>query len=275
MRLMKRYVKDQPDDQPDTRGYLLQLCFEVLHTSGFYDEPKDETRTMANMELSTIVYVDECIPKMKNWPIWVESKKDPNKRIGVEQHFDVVLTFHSPEDKQLFGTIPYKVEQFRIIGTIDGAVVKAATKNIHIDENKTAVRLDRGWRDSFDMSHQLTNYCACSSIVFGFPIDRTRITGLKIKPSGRGDDIYVAEPLQRNSTMVHHWANWVYDRARTFEAYSANFEEAPRFTHSCNRYFRPCSLLSFCGDTPDGRVAQWEQMVPSSKTPSERAVVDG
>lgn len=243
----------------DERDHLLTFSYEVLHTSGFYDDERDQNRTMSNMESSTIVYVDERLPHMHNWPIWVQSKKDPNKIVGIEQAFDVVLTFHDGF-------------QVRVIGTIDGLVIQAATGLNHIDENKTSVRLDRAWREAFELSHQITNYCATSSIVYGFPVMHSRVTGVKIKPSGGGDDCIVLEPAMRTPAMVGHWATWVHEQARKYELFENDYEHAQRYTHSCNRYFRPCSLIPFCGDTPEGREKQWEQMIPSDMTPSEKRI---
>lgn len=243
----------------DERDHLLTFAYEVLHTSGFYDDPKDATRTVSSMEASTIVYVDERLPHMENWPIWVQSKKNPNGIVGIEQHFDVVLTYH--DNKQI-----------RIIGTIDGLVTQAATGLNHIDENKTGARLDRGWRESFEMSHQITNYCASSSVVYGFPVMHSRVTGIKIKPTGGGDDCIVLEPQERTDAMIGHWATWVHEMVSKYELFERDYEHAPRYTHSCNRYFRPCSLLSFCADTPEGREQQWDQMVPVDMTPSEKRI---
>src|ERR1044071_5126844 len=81
------------DSSLDDRERLLQLTFAILHGSGYYDDPGDNVRTIGNMEMATILYVDECLSKMDNWPIWVADKRDPTKPIGIEQVFDVILTY--------------------------------------------------------------------------------------------------------------------------------------------------------------------------------------
>lgn len=244
----------KPDDE---RDHLLELCFNVLHTGGWEDSPYDKNRTMANLELSTIDYIDERLPHMENWPIYVENGRDPYCMVGIEQIFDVVLVY---EDGV----------RIRFIGTVDGLVVKQP-QNIHVlDENKSANRLGNGWRAGFEMSHQVTGYCAAGTVVFGFPIEHSRVTGVKV---GRGEDPYAFEPIARGPEFVAVWASWVYQAAAKLESYWDRYEDAPRFTHSCNRYFRPCSLLAFCADTVEGRKEQWKEMVPNDLSPSEEAIL--
>lgn len=246
----------------DERESLMELCFAVLASSGWKDSPTDHERTMTNMELATIVYIDERLPRMENWPLYVEDTKNPKCMVGIEQVFDVVLTF---EDNC----------EFRYVGTIDGLVIKEATGQYHLDENKTAARIDYAWRNAFDMRHQVTGYCAASTSVFGFRILKSRVTGLRIKPMNKGEDVYPFEPVERTEDAIQHWATWLRELAETYEKYKDDFEHATRFTHSCSRYFRPCSLLSFCSDTAAGRqVAFNEEMVKSDPSPSERAVAD-
>jgi hypothetical protein len=244
----------------DDRTRLMQLCFNILHSSGWYDDPNDSNRTMANMEMASIKYIDDRLPYMDNWPIYVEDESNPKCMVGIEQHFDCVVEY---SDGKLI----------RIIGTIDGVVMKKLPKGEWIlDENKTAVRLDTGWRDSFEISHQVTGYCACGTSVFGFPMHKSRIIGVKIKPTNKGEDVVPVEPMPRSEESYRAWARWLRYTVDLYEQYKDDYENAPLFTHSCNRYFRPCSLISFCGDTAEGRKQQWSEMVPIEPSPSERAV---
>lgn len=250
----------------DHREQLMQLAFAVLHSSDWYDDPQDNVRTMSNMEMASIHYIDERLPYMENWPIYVEDINDPDSVVGIEQTFDVVLLFSDGR-------------QIRYIGTVDGLVYQfdgdAENGNTHyLDENKTASRLDAGWRSSFDMSHQITGYEAACTTVFGFPVYRSRVTGVKIKPTNKGEDAYVLEPTIRDEHAFQTFGRWVRHTVDMYEMHKDNYEDAPRYTHSCNRYFRPCALLSFCCDTKEGRKEQWEQMVPASLSPSERAVME-
>jgi hypothetical protein len=243
------------------RDELLQLCFDVLESSGWEDDPDDKVRTMENMQLATICYTDECLKKMENWPIYVEDEKNPFSFVGIEQVFDVVITFADGKE-------------VRFIGTVDGLVHHLRWSRAPVlDENKTASRLDAGWRAKWELSHQITGYCMCASVLFGFPVVRSRVTGVKIKPTG-GEDVYVVEPLVRDAETFYNWGVWFRHTVDMYEQYRDNYEASPRYTHSCNRYFRPCALIPFCGDSVEGRKEQFEEMAPAHKSPSERAVME-
>jgi hypothetical protein len=244
-----------------TREDLLELAFSTLHTSDWFDEPSDTVRTMNNMELASINYIDERLPHMENWPIYVENKDDPRCLVGIEQHFDIVVLYDNGR-------------YIRYIGTIDGLVEKTARRELYLDENKTAARLDTGWRSSFDMSMQITGYCAASTSVFGRLVLRSRVTGVKIKPTKSGEDTYTLEPVQRTQESIQTWGRWLLDGVTRYEEWKDDYEHAPRYTHACNRYFRPCALLPFCSDSVEGRKETWSQMVEADKSPSERAVME-
>lgn len=243
----------------DTYEQLLALCFGILESSGWEDDPQDSVRTMENMQLATIAYVDHSLPKMENWPIYVEDRNDPRSFLGIEQVFDVTFTFGDGKE-------------VRFIGTVDGLVhhVKFDMAPV-LDENKTAARLDNGWRAKWELGHQITGYCFAASVIFGFPIVRSRVQGVKIKPSG-GEDVYPLEPLVRTTETFETWGIWLRHTVDMYERYRDDFEHAPRYSHSCNRYFRPCALIPFCCDTRDGRIEQYGDMVEADKSPSERAV---
>jgi hypothetical protein len=245
-------------DQKDPRESMMVLAFEILRSSGWEDSPDDNIRTVANMELSSIAYIDEILPRMANLPLYVEDENDPHCIVGIENVFDVVLTYDDSK-------------QFRFIGTLDGLTLNKAKKHAVLEDNKTAARLDEGWKASFLLSNQVTGYLACAASVYGFDIYNAKIIGLKIKPSSRGEDVWPIM-VSRTGEQFARWAFWFRHTAEMFEKYKDSFEYAPRYTHSCNRYFRPCSLLSFCCDTYEGRVEQWEEMVPARSSPSELAI---
>lgn len=236
------------------------LAFEMLHSSGFQNDIDDPVRTLDNMELASIQYIDEVLPGMDNWPIYVADDRNPQCYVGIENVFDVVLTFDDSK-------------QFRYIGTLDALTLNVVKDNEPtLEDNKTAARLDKGWKASFELSHQVTGYLACASALLGFDIRRSRILGLKIKPTNRGEDVWPVYPPRRTAEDFQRWAFWFRHTADQYEFYKDHYEYAPRYTHSCNRYFRPCALLPFCGDTYEGRLEQWDQMVAAKPSPSERAV---
>lgn len=245
-----------PKDDP--REELLVLCFNILNSSEFYDDPNDKIRTISNMELATVRYVDEHITGMANWPVYID-----DRIIGVEQVFDITLTYENDD-------------QVRYIGTIDAILQSVRRENrVFLGENKTASRPDDTWRKSFEMSHQVSGYSAGCAVLLNdrqFVAD-ARVFGIKVKQSGHDDD-YAAFNVTRTWEFIVNWAAWVYHSAQMLETYIERYEDTPRYTHSCNRYFRPCSLIPFCGDTTDGRKEQfYKDMVVVQPTPSEQRII--
>ena len=246
------------------RDELLALCFGVLHCSSWVDDPKDSIRTMSNMEVATIEYVDERLRAMDQFPIWVASEFDSNSKVGIEQVFDVVMMY---EDG-------YKI---RYIGTIDGLVIDLDnSKRPTLEDNKTASRIDSAFQNSLFMKYQFTGYLACCTAVFGIEVFDGRVIAVKIKRSNTGEN-YASLPIERDYDAIAKWGSdvrWFVENL--YEPFGdKGYEDAPRFTHSCNRYFRPCSLIPFCSDTPEGRQIAFEQeMVPADQSPSERAILE-
>jgi hypothetical protein len=250
----------------DHRQHLFSVCFKALHTGTFYDQPDDDIRTITNMESATLNYINARLPLMESWPIFVDDERDPHCLVGVEQVFDVMLEYSD-------GTL------IRNIGTIDGLEFSRHYKRLFLAENKTASRLDDGWVTSFDMSHQITGYCATTGVVWKRPVLDAHVFGVKIKPGRAGDNLRVLL-VERTEESIQTWARWVHWTVKNlydpFVSHTGDidFESAPRFTHSCNRYFRACSLVPFCTDTAEGRQEQWEQMVEAPLSPSEQAVME-
>jgi len=246
------------------RDELLALCFGVLRESNWVDDPKDAIRTMSNMEVATIEYVDERLRTMDQFPIWVADEFDSNSMVGIEQVFDVVMMY---EDG-------YKL---RYIGTIDGLVLDLdAGKRPTLEDNKTASRIDSAFQNATYMKYQFTGYLACSTAVFGMQVLDGSVIAVKIKRSNSGEN-YASLPISRDYDAIAKWGQdvrWFVENL--YEPFGDNgYEHAPRFTHSCNRYFRPCSLIPFCADSPEGRQIAFEQeMVPADQSPSERAILE-
>ena len=253
---MWKNVKKQKNDI-DQIG---QLAVDILNTSGFYDDPNDSTRTLANMQTSAVVYARETYPYLYAWPIWVADPKAPLKPVGIEQVFDCVVEYTDGK-------------RIRFIGTLDGIICNTQKDmRVTMADNKTASRMDRAWRESQRMKHQYTGYMACGSAIFGVPIWYARIYGCLIKPVFKGEDVHV-ENVRKTQEDVLHWGNWMRRQVEIFEEYQVDWEHAERRTHSCNRYFRPCALIPFCADSSSGRREQWDQMIDVIPSPSERAIV--
>jgi hypothetical protein len=245
--------------QANDMDQISQLAVDILNTSGYYDDPNDKNRTLSNMQTASVVYARETYRYLHAWPIWVADVKSPLKPTGVEQVFDCVLEYTDGK-------------KIRFIGTLDGILVNTVRDNrITMADNKTASRMDKAWVEAHKTKHQFTGYMACGMAMFGIQMWHARIYGSRIKPMYRGEDVHI-EPIQRTRDDIDHWANWVRRQVEIFEEYKIDWEHAERRTHSCNRYFRPCALIPFCADTPEGRQQQWEQMIDTIPSPSERAI---
>jgi hypothetical protein len=97
---------------------------------------------------------------------------------------------------------------------------------------------------------------------------------MKTRQTGHVED-YVDFEESRTLDKIQHWGNWVRTSAETMARYEGNIEGAPRYTHSCSRYFRPCAMIPFCDDTPEGREIQLIEMTDAEPSPSEQKVLEG
>lgn len=234
------------DDGEDERRRMLNFCLEALYSSGFVDNPDDKRRTMANIEEACIVYLDRY--PFGRHPVWVEDETNPSSRVGIEVPVDVVATFTMSDGS---------VREYRFIGRMDGLHWTSQAKNmLEVQENKTTSRINEAWSMSFIMSHQLTGYCIGGSLyAHGLPVQRARVRGLAL-PQPRSFDLggVTDESYMRNKPhQFSDWATWFLFAMAIYEVYKNRPLEAPKFSHSCSRYFRPCSFLALCGETIEQR----------------------
>lgn len=222
----------------DDRTNCLNFCLQALYDSGFYDDPSDRRRTMSNLEEAAILYIDKY--DFNRMPIWIRDINDPRSDVGIEIAFDLVIEFELELDDGSRVQRQYRfVGKFDGIHTRDGAVV--------IGENKTASRLDEAWRMSFTMSSQVTGYALAASVWTGEPVSRAVVFGTQI-PLPKAYDLsgIIQEHVRRESFHFARWFDWFLHTVELAERYSHNPTDAPRYTHSCNRYFRPCAFIPFC-----------------------------
>lgn len=243
----------------DQRVRSLAYCLSALESSGYYDDPRDRRRTLTNMEEACIAYIDRW-----DWnrsPVWVRDPKDPKSDIGVELPFDLVIRFELDD-----GT----VREYRFIGKADGlhTVSNAGEVFLSLHENKTASRLDDAWRDSFQMSSQVTGYCLALGVWAQEPIERAEVFGLAI-PLPRAHDFggVVREVVYRNSFMFERWFEWFLHTVMLDELYHEDPIKAPKYTHSCNRYFRPCMMIPFCTASDEDQLEIISEMYDDEWNP--------
>lgn len=229
---------DQVKEGEDDRTNMLNFCLQALYGCGFYDDPNDSRRTMSNLEEAAIMYIDRW--DHRRMPLWIRDRNDPHSDVGIEIAFDVVLCFDTTTGKR----------SYRFAGKLDGLHWRDDVPCI--GENKTAGRLDEAWRQSFEMSSQITGYMLAASVFTGQPINKGVVHGLQL-PLPRSYDIggLITEHVYRESFMFARWFDWFLHTVDLAEQYHDNPIDAPKYTHSCNRYFRPCAFIPFCASDDD------------------------
>lgn len=251
------------DEREDPRVQSLAFCLTALETTGFYDDPSDRRRTMTNLEEACIAYIDRW--DWNRMPVWIRDADDPRSDIGIELPFDVVLRFVLEDGS---------VREYRFVGKADGLHVRNIKLYLH--ENKTASRLDEAWSQSFLLSSQITGYCLSLSVWAGAPIEHAEVFGMSV-PLPKNYDFggLVRESVTRYSHHFERWFNWFLHTVELERAYADNPIAAPRYTHSCNRYFRPCSMIPFCDATDEEQMQILEEMYHDEWSPLVEANTGG
>jgi hypothetical protein len=247
-------MREQPQDAEPVNN-AINFALDALHTSGYYDDPSDRKRTMANMEVACITYAHRYF--QSDLPVYVK-----DDFIGVEVPFVVEIEVqYIGEDERW-----HVRGRYYYCGRIDG--VHTYGGSVTAGENKTASRPDGVWRSSFHMSSQVTGYNVALSSIIGIDVSDSLVMGLQIPVPTR--DIYSGvafEPVRRTLDDKLRWFEWFFHSVGVYE----NFPDpttAPRYTHSCNRYFSICQFLPFCTMTReeqremlDGmRVDEWSPL---------------
>lgn len=218
----------------DERNERLKFCLKALETSGYYDDPSDRRRTLSNIEQSCIAYLDRLDTRS---PVWVRDLDDPNSDCGIELPFDLVVTINDGKP-------------FRFVGRIDGVHSHYETGELWIGENKTASRLDLSWIESFRMSHQVTGYMLAGTTLCGSVVRNGFLLGTAI-PQPKSYDFggVIQEVVTRNDEQFAQWAEWASHTIGVYEACDNDPVVAPKYSHSCNAYFRSCMFIPYCAGT--------------------------
>lgn len=237
---------DEVGDVPRLDQLARRGAIAVLESSVYYDDPRDRRRTLSNMEECALAYIDRWDWKNK---IWVRDENDPYSDVGIEIPFDIVVEV---DTKSLSGLlVPYTcARQWRFTGKIDGISTHHTTGLLTVEDNKTASRLGDAWAAQWPMSSQVTGYCIAASIFTGADIRRATIHGLCIPlPKTYDYGGVIQEHVEREDYHIDTWIQWFVQTIHGYERDKDNPFDALRYTHSCSRYFHPCSLLPFC-DAP-------------------------
>lgn len=235
------HLMDSVSKTATTRTNLISFALEALYTSGFYDDPMDKKRTVTKISEALIVYIDRW--DLERYPIWVADKTDPKSLIGVEIPVNMKLTIKPTM------TGPDMV--IRYTGRLDGLLLDD-NKPFVVDD-KTGARIDDAWLAQWLLSHQITGYCLCAGVLVKEPVYDAHVIGMSIPAAKEIVMTVRQENVKRNTRMFKDWANWVHHTVKMDEEFKDRPETAPMYTHSCNRYFHPCSLLPFCSEDEEGR----------------------
>lgn len=243
----------QPQDA-DPQTNALNFALDALHTTGYYDDPSDRKRTMSNMEASCIAYLQRYF--QSNMPVAVKGDL-----IGVEIPFVLEVTRYSKYDA---AGKSYLHEGWRsatthyYCGRIDG--VHRYSTGLAVAENKTAAQLSSSWTTSFAISAQVTGYTIAGTELFGEEVNDAIVMGTQI-PLPR--DVFAGvkfEPQTRTMSDRLRWAEWFFHSIETYERYVATPTLAPRYSHSCNRFFSACQFIPFCASTREEQDSILEEM---------------
>lgn len=249
------------DGNATERTNIINFCLQALYTSGYFDDPYDKYRTVTNIAESCMVYFDTIDPR--RYPVWIRDPSDPNSDVGIEIAFDIVVDITFEEDVE-----PMK---FRYAGRLDG--VHHDKDSIVVVDNKTGARIDDAWLAQWQLSHQLTGYCIATSLWTGQRCDNARAIGMRIPASKNISETIRQEKVSRQTHLYNYFANWLVHTINIIRQYEQTPLSAPRYTHSCNRYFRPCSFLPLCYGDEEEQARTYEEMQHDEWSPLETDVV--
>jgi hypothetical protein len=229
------------NSKEDAETRCMQMCLSLLDTCGYYDDPKDNKRTQANLESAAINYVQRY-PLGRFIPIC----NDDASVIGIEVPFDVTL--YNDDNLPII----------RFIGRVDGVcydTLRPSDKTPEVHENKTGSRIDTVWSSSFDTSNQVTGYCVAMSVMLSLPIRNVVMWGLQlpVPKSSMYSDGIMRYPTTRDDSAFYEWHTWVKHTISIIEQHKDTPTDAPMYTHSCNRYFRACSFIPLCCENAEQR----------------------
>ena len=249
----------------DADTVAIRMACRALECSGFQDDPDDKRRTFTNIEEGLIAYIRRY--PMGRSSVYINETDPDNPVVGIEQAFDIVVTVTDANDAHL---------EARFIGTIDGVHFNPDREDAvpYIEENKTASRLNDAWSQSWHTSHQVTGYMIAASTIMQRRIDRGKVLGMEI-PLPRTYDIggIVSTTVSRTPSQFIEWARWFAMTATRYRVHSDDPLSAPMKTHSCNRFFYPCSLIPLCASGLDEQMEMLNEMEARPLSPSEEAIL--
>ena len=237
-----------------TRCYnLVSVC---LDNSGYVDDPNDRYRTLSNMEEAVGEFAQryrfgECIPLVTTDGI-----------VGIEQGFQLVFVGFDADG------VEHPI--FRFTGKIDEISVRVKHQDIIVGDNKTTSRMSDAWEMSHEMAHQFTGYFMATSVLLGLDqfIERGRVIGIQLPQPRSSSSLGIRDvPIFRKAHMFVEWFDWAMHTFDIHNLYHGDVANAPKYTHSCSRFFRPCPLIPYCAAEPDERVQMFDELTVDEWNP--------
>jgi hypothetical protein len=254
-------ISDAIADAEDEIDVCRRGCVCVLDTSGYYDDPRDKRRTLNNAEECIYAYINRW-----RWdhPVWRRDADVPTSDVGIEIPFDVVV--------DITGMV---VLSFRLTGRIDGIHLNSRNQ-LTIHDNKTASRLNESWSMSQAINHQYTGYCVAASVFTQQVVNHGEIIGLAVPlPKAYDFGSFIREPITRFDHHYKRWVDWLVHTVNLTQQHSGDPYAAPKYTHSCNRYFRPCAFIPFCDADDEEQHIIVGEMETQEWSPLAKTVLDG
>lgn len=224
------------------------FALDALHSTGFYDDPTDRKRTMANLEASCLAYTHRYF--QSDMPILVQ-----DDLIGIEVPFVLAVKKTSRINNIEMEEIAY------YCGRIDG--IQLWNGNPVVCENKTSgmsIASSKAWRMAFALSNQVTGYCIAGSALLNQPIREAFVMGSQIPPPRNVFDGTVFELCTRTNSDCIRWCEWFFHSVGQFETFESRVTDAPRYSHSCNRFFSACEFIPFCSMEREEQQLALEEM---------------
>ena len=225
----------------------------IIDNSGYYDDPEDKKRTIANIKDSLRFYCSSFLDLVEEEPVWIENEEDIDTKVGIEIPFDVYIKIKYSTEIEKPQQIKEKLIHF--IGKLDGIHYRINDNNsLIIHENKTASRLDDSWLGQWYKSHQITGYCLVANYFTKQECLQARVLGMQIPAPKTTGYAFRMERVDREAFNYSDWARWVIETTNIIDEYKNIPEKAPMNTHACCKYYKQCAFIALCCSNEEERI---------------------
>jgi hypothetical protein len=251
-------TQDKPFAATTEQLTLERLMYNAIASSDYYDDPNDKVRTLSNLEHCGLELVTYWLMNFNNKNIYVSNPDNPTAPIGIEMSLDVVFSWQG--------------HSLRFIGMIDSLFKHAVTGRVTPGDYKTTANMNDAWREALKTRHQFSAYWGALHAYFepSDISDNFLVIGTSI-PVRKTSMPNIHLPIYRDYYTVLDFLKTAMFSLDIIDRFRDIPTQAPMFTHSCSRYFRPCSLIDLCASSPDDQEVMFDQMkIAPTLSPSEQ-----